>query len=113
MLRTVLVNLIPIALKFIRSPAPAESEIGWKPGSNTEIAVFICDNGVGFEMQYANKLFGVFQRQHHTDEFEETGIDRVNARHITSRQGGRAWAEGEIDHGANFYFSWPLPKMET
>jgi PAS domain S-box-containing protein len=107
MLRIVQVNLISNALKFSRPRQEAEIEIGWRPGHGTEIIIFIRDNGVGFDMNYAGNLFGVFQRLHRMEEFEGTGIGLANVRRIINRHGGRTWAEGKVDQGATFFFSLP------
>lgn len=107
MLRMVLVNLISNALKFTRPRAEAQIEIGCLPGTGSEHEIFVRDNGVGFDMAYADRLFGVFHRLHRADEFEGTGIGLANVRRIISRHGGRAWAKGEMNQGATFYFSVP------
>ncbi len=106
LLRLVWINLLSNAVKFTGTRRKAV--IGINVLDEKEHFIFsVHDNGVGFDMQYAQKLFGVFQRMHPADEFEGTGIGLANVHHIIAKHGGLAWAEAEQDQGATFYFSLP------
>jgi signal transduction histidine kinase len=107
LLHQVLVNLLSNAVKYTRTRDKAVIEIGALDGRDNETVVSISDNGVGFDMRYADKLFGVFQRMHRTDEFEGTGIGLANAQRIVTRHGGSIWANASLGSGATFCVSLP------
>jgi signal transduction histidine kinase len=109
LLRQVLINLLSNAVKFTRPRAEAAIEICEAPARarTNEVAFMVRDNGVGFDMTYADKLFGVFKRLHLPEEFEGTGIGLANVERIIRRHGGRIWAESQPDHGATFFVVLP------
>jgi PAS domain S-box-containing protein len=103
LLKQVYANLLGNAVKYSRGRNPAQIEVGCAGEEAGRLILFVRDNGAGFEMQYAHKLFGVFQRLHRADEFEGTGIGLATVRRIISRHGGRAWAEGRLNEGATIF----------
>ena len=107
LMRQVWVNLLSNAIKYTRIRERAEINIGCRQ-TEREYEFFVKDNGAGFDMKYADKLFGIFQRLHFKEEFEGTGIGLANIRRLVARHGGRTWAEGKPQEGATFYFSLPV-----
>jgi signal transduction histidine kinase len=111
MLKLVMVNLVSNAVKFTSRRKSAEIEIGCIEADKAEVEVFVRDNGAGFDMQYVNKLFGVFERLHLSEQFEGTGIGLATVHRIIRRHGGKVRGEGAVDQGATFYFS--LPRVQV
>jgi light-regulated signal transduction histidine kinase (bacteriophytochrome) len=104
LLKQVWINLISNAIKYTGGRSPARVEIGCQTDKG-DMAYFVRDNGAGFDMQFAHKLFKVFQRLHRADEFEGTGVGLAIVERIIHRHGGKVWAEAKEGHGATFYFT--------
>jgi len=115
LVRLVWMNLITNALKYSRPREESRVEIGQSSteGNGSEVSYYVRDNGVGFDMRYADKLFGVFQRLHRAEDFEGTGVGLANVRRIVNRHGGRVWAESELNAGSIFHFSLPRTPFES
>jgi signal transduction histidine kinase len=104
LLQQVFVNLLGNAFKYSRTRDIARIDVGWQE-QDGKIVYFVRDNGVGFDMRYSDKLFGVFQRLHRQDEFEGTGVGLAIVHRIVERHGGRIWGESQLNEGATFYFT--------
>ena len=105
LLRVVIDNLLRNAWKFTKKQPNARIEFGWQDGDSK--VYFIRDNGVGFDMQYAGKLFGVFQRLHSATEFGGSGVGLAIVQRVINRHGGKVWVDAKVNAGATFYFTLP------
>jgi two-component system, chemotaxis family, sensor kinase Cph1 len=105
LVRQIFQNLIANALKFTRTRSPAVIQISFQENAEDGLVFMIRDNGIGFDMKYVDKLFGVFQRLHRPEDFEGTGIGLATVQRIVQKHGGRVWADAEVDKGATFSFT--------
>ena len=111
LMKIVFVNLLDNAVKYSGKVDSPKIQIGFNKPEETKIVFYVKDNGAGFDMKYAHKLFGVFQRLHSTEEYEGTGIGLATVRRIVHKHNGETWAEGEVGKGASFFLSLPVTDL--